>query len=61
MKICIERILEAVERDDYSGFCLSCGDEADGVEPDAREYVCESCGESQVYGAPELLIMQGEG
>jgi len=26
------------------------------VEPDAREYECELCGESQVYGAEELAI-----
>jgi len=39
------------------GFCLSCGEEADGCEPDAKEYECESCGEHQVYGAEEILIM----
>lgn len=38
------------------GFCLNCGDEADGVEPDAREYKCESCGERQVAGAEEILL-----
>lgn len=38
------------------GFCLNCGDEADGVEPDAREYRCESCGERRVSGAEEILF-----
>jgi hypothetical protein len=27
-----------------------------GVEPDAREYECEACGEREVYGAQELLM-----
>ena len=58
-KITIDRILEAVESGDYMGFCLACGDEAYGVEPDARKYECESCGKPKVYGAEELLLMVG--
>ena len=42
---------------DSPGRCTSCGEEADGVEPDARAYICESCGEPSVYGLEELLIM----
>lgn len=53
----LEDVLEAVEADDNSGFCLACGEQAYGVEPDAREYECESCGEAQVCGAEECLIM----
>lgn len=55
-KISLEQIMAAVEADDNLGFCLACGAEAYGVEPDAREYECESCGEAKVYGAEELLI-----
>jgi hypothetical protein len=55
-----ERILDAVERGtfglDNPGFCIQCGAEAEGVEPDARKYKCESCGAKAVYGAEELLI-----
>jgi hypothetical protein len=55
-----ERILDAVERHattlDDPGFCLSCGNEAHGVEPDARRYLCEHCNARQVYGADELLL-----
>ena len=40
----------------YGGFCVACGDEAYGVEPDARRYRCESCNERAVFGAEELLI-----
>ena len=43
--------------EDCGGFCLACGDEAYGVEPDARHRRCESCGEFRVFGAEELLVM----
>ena len=39
------------------GFCLACGAEAYGVEPDARRYPCESCEAPKVYGLEELLVM----
>ena len=45
-----ERIIDAVERCmttlDDPGFCLHCGTDADGCEPDARHYKCDSCGSS---------------
>ena len=39
------------------GFCLGCGDTQGCVEPVARKYTCESCGEKLVYGFQELLFM----
>ena len=48
---------EAIASGDYVGFCLACGEEQDGCEPDARQYECETCGEHQVHGAEEILIM----
>lgn len=42
---------------DGTGFCLSCGNEVYYVEPDARRYTCESCGQPKVYGLEELLMM----
>lgn len=56
-KVSIEQVMEAIESGEYAGFCLACGEQADGVEPDARNYVCESCGARKVFGAEELLIM----
>lgn len=56
-RLTIDQVIEAVESDEYIGFCLSCGEEAYGVEPDARQYKCESCGEYRVFGAEEILIM----
>ena len=44
---------------DNPGFCILCGQEASGVEPDARKYECESCGKRGVYGAEELLLTGG--
>lgn len=43
--------------DDMEGFCIACGEQQAGVEPDARKYKCESCGEWKVYGAEELALM----
>lgn len=41
---------------DCGGFCIACGSEAYSIEPDAREYECESCGRPKVYGAAELML-----
>jgi hypothetical protein len=55
------RVAEAVRRShltlDNPGFCIKCGAEAEGVEPDAQGYECETCDEAGVYGADELLFM----
>ena len=59
VKLSSEQIMRAIQTEDYPGFCLACGAEASGVEPDAREYECEECGEMKVYGAEECLIMFG--
>lgn len=52
-----DELLAAVEADDNIGFCLACGAECSGIEPDARRSHCESCGAAKVYGAEELLLM----
>lgn len=43
--------------EDTTGWCLHCGCEVDGVEPDARKYTCETCGLPKVYGLSELAMM----
>ena len=57
----LDRIMDGVERTmfglDNVGFCIKCGEEQDGCEPDARKYPCESCGAKAVYGAEQLLLM----
>ena len=39
------------------GRCIECKAAIDGIEPDARRYRCEECGETGVYGLEELLMM----
>lgn len=39
------------------GYCIRCGSDCDGCEPDARRYRCEACSKTSVYGTQELLIM----
>jgi hypothetical protein len=56
-KINLEQVMAAVAEDSGIGFCLACGAEAMGVEPDARKYPCEICEEKKVYGAEEILMM----
>jgi hypothetical protein len=56
MKIDIDQVLAACERDDYTGICVACGNEQGGCEPDAERYECEACGERQVYGAAEICL-----
>jgi hypothetical protein len=55
-----ETIIDAAKRGmvtlDSPGFCIVCGHESDGVEPDMRNGPCESCGESAVMGAEELMF-----
>jgi hypothetical protein len=48
-------LMQAIEHN--YGFCLACGAENEGIEPDASKYTCTSCEAPKVYGAEELLLM----
>jgi len=50
-----EQIMEALGRDDNTGFCTACGEEHT-VEPDAVDYECSGCGAHKVCGAEHLLL-----
>lgn len=50
-------VTESVANDEDEGWCLSCGEIAYSIEPDARCYECEACGEKQVFGNEEILLM----
>jgi DNA-directed RNA polymerase subunit RPC12/RpoP len=54
-KFPLEDVADA--RDQYLGFCLECGAIRETVEPDARQYKCDECGELAVYGAEEILFI----
>jgi len=43
--------------EDGAGFCLACGHEQAGIEPDVCRDTCEHCGAEKVYGAEELALM----
>lgn len=51
-----DEIHELIFNDNTQGFCIACGEDAYGVEPDARRYECESCGENKVYGLEEIVM-----
>ena len=57
MALDTQKVIDAIEADDFIGICGACGNEQGGCEPDAREYECEACGELEVYGAEECLLM----
>lgn len=54
-----ELLMNAMERQmfglDNPGFCLACGNEQEGCEPDAHGYECEACGEHKV-AAPGIIL-----
>jgi hypothetical protein len=54
--ITFDLIEQAINSHDYVGFCLVCGAEHYGVEPDAVGYTCEECESRSVAGAEEILI-----
>ena len=49
-------LIALIEEDDNQGMCKSCAYIQAGVEPDARNYTCENCGEDSVFGVEELLL-----
>ena len=58
-EIDVELLLELAYADNCEGMCMACGEVTEGVEPDARKYKCEVCGEREVYGAQDALLMFG--
>lgn len=54
-----ERIMACAEESMFgmadNGFCVACGEDYYGCEPDARGYLCPQCGQMAVYGGEELL------
>lgn len=59
----LDRVIAAAEESmfgsssDYPGFCLDCGADAFGVEPDAEQCPCESCNARAVFGAEQVLLL----
>jgi len=59
-KLDLDALINAAAEDDSLGFCIACGAEAFGVEPDAQNYRCAECDSLAVYGAEELLFHVSE-
>lgn len=59
--VTLEKLMEMGQRRNTSldnpGICLTCGEEQEGCEPDARKYKCEHCGDNNVYGEDDLIMM----
>lgn len=60
MNLDMDRVIEVVEECMFglanTGFCLECGNEQEGCEPDAEGYECEACGAMAVMGAENCLM-----
>jgi len=59
----VDNLDELLDQEDYQftdsvvdSFCLSCGEYCGGVEPDARDYYCEHCGDDNVSSLVEIFI-----
>ena len=55
----LDRAMAAAESDECIGFCILCGEQVEGVEPDARKYECPECGRKAVFGAAEIILELG--
>ena len=61
INIDFEEVFDSLARDLNEGFCINCGHSSMGIEPDAKENRCDTCGGFTLYGAEILLIlMDGE-
>lgn len=49
-------LMEIIEGDNATGFCLVCGEWVEGVEPDTERDDCPHCGAAKVFGAENLMI-----
>lgn len=50
-----EELMEMTMESIVEGICTACGEEAEGVEPDAENHPCEHCGENAV-GSPLRIL-----
>jgi len=61
VNIDLQEVMNAVEESWLNctnpGFCIECGAERGGCEPDAENYECWDCGEMKVFGAEQLLLL----
>lgn len=49
-------LVEVMETDNATGYCLACGQDVDAIEPDAEHDTCPHCFASKVFGAENLML-----
>jgi len=49
-------LMDHLMADDSVGFCIRCGHEHHGIEPDVDNAKCKECGNNGVFGVEELLV-----
>lgn len=49
-------LMEIIEGDNATGFCLECGEWVDFIEPDTEQAACPHCHAAKVYGAENLFL-----
>jgi len=55
----INRLIEVMANDESIGFCVCCGNEIFGVDPDTKNMKCDNCGKFSVFGSylvAEMMI-----
>ena len=56
----LDLAMDACVADDYIGYCICCGAEHHNIEPDARKYECEECGNG-IYVPDGDFLESGKG
>ena len=56
-ELLIDACRRAMTTNENPGFCNACGEEAESVEPDAKNFQCEHCEEKAVFGIEELVYI----
>lgn len=61
--ITVEMVEDALESSvfdtDYISYCILCGAEHQGFEPDTRGAICDHCNDEAVYSVEELVLWVG--
>ena len=52
----LKTLLRIATDGDYVGWCIACWKKHYQIEPDARRYTCEKCGQRSVYGIEEIIL-----
>ena len=57
MPLDLDLIMDSIDNDEQTGYCISCGAEHSSCEPDMEKGCCEQCGQHTVFGAEQILLL----